>query len=890
MQKPQHYLPLWVLLSLFVAQAQAQFNVVSGLPAQQVANALGGQGVTISNAVYGGGTLNTQVGIFTNVGSNVSFTDGVFLCSGIAAEFNNIPFNAQTGFTSFNGPFTPGDPDLDAITFPNPTNDAAILEFDFVANADSIFFDYIFASEEYNEYACSDFNDVFAFIISGPGFATPTNIALIPGTTTLVSINNVNNGTVGMFGDILNCTAPNGSLAYSSYFVDNTAGAFIEFDGLTTALTAKAQVVPCSTYHIKLAVADAFDSSFESGVFLRAGSFSSSILDVQALTANGDSIITEGCNTGMLSFALPAPVTSDYSIPFQILGTAINGTDYSLLDSTDFVVAAGDSTLDILINPLTDALNEGLESMLVVIQVSACEYDTIVFFINEEIVLGAPTVSCNVASPSSLNFSWSAVAGATGYEVSTDGGVTWIPANPGPLQHTFTGLGADSTISIEVRAIGGTPGCSANPVGQASCSTCIISLNTDNVDNVSCNGGNDASIAVSSSAGIAPFTFNWSDGNSFNSANPTFIYSGLTAGNYTVTVIEAGGCSNTLSITVTEPSAVVLNTDSTDILCNGDSTGTAIALASGGVGNFSYLWSNGATTDTITDLAEGVYSVIVADANGCEQTTSVTINSPAALGLQISLSNNPIDCDFIPDAAAQVIASGGAAPYDYLWSNGSIADVTTTLPAGDISCTVTDANGCTVSVSSTVTALQLALVDAFLVVAGQNQGNINAGEPTNIGVSSLPAGQTYQWIITPATGLSISNATAANTTITGDAAGNYVIVVTATSVDGCTATDTLWVEVFEGFNGMPDAFTPDGQGDNNLFRPVNLSAEFVQVFKIFNRFGQKVYDDPSLTNGGWDGTLNGQPQARDAYTYVLVYQRPTDLEPITLRGQVMLLR
>jgi hypothetical protein len=174
----------------------------------------------------------------------------------------------------------PGDPDLDVLagTF---TYDATTLEFDFTIPSDTIKFRYVFASEEYNEYVCADYNDVFGFFISGPGIIGTKNIARLPGSGLPVAINNVNNGTMGIYGGTATCYFSN-----TGYYIDNEnpPGSTIEYDGFTTVLQAVAAVIPYQTYHIKLAVADATDYSLDSGVFIEAESFTGLPLPVELLS------------------------------------------------------------------------------------------------------------------------------------------------------------------------------------------------------------------------------------------------------------------------------------------------------------------------------------------------------------------------------------------------------------------------------------------------------------------------------------------------------------------------------------------------------------------------------------------------------------------------------
>ena len=106
----------------------------------------------------------------------------------------------------------------------------------------------------------------------------------------------------------------------------------------------------------------------------------------------------------------------------------------------------------------------------------------------------------------------------------------------------------------------------------------------------------------------------------------------------------------------------------------------------------------------------------------------------------------------------------------------------------------------------------------------------------------------------------------------------------------CFDYDTLYLTVETPYKGIPDAFTPNGDGLNDLFRPVNLDASSIMLFRIYNRFGQEVYNGDELPNGGWDGTLGGIPQPTEVYIYVLTFQRQSDATATTIRGQVSLIR
>ena len=202
-----------------------------------------GSGITVDNVSYTGATGAS--GYFSDGGA-IGMSSGIILTSGSAA--GAVGPNNNGSYSVDNG--VPGDSALDAL-IPGSTTDATVLEFDFVSTGGSLYFNFVFASEEYNEWVGSQYNDVFGFFLDG------VNIALIPGTSTTVAINNVNNG------------------ANSEYYNDNSNGLYdIEYDGFTDVFTATALGLTEGTHHIKLAIADAGDYFLDSAVFIQGGTFS----------------------------------------------------------------------------------------------------------------------------------------------------------------------------------------------------------------------------------------------------------------------------------------------------------------------------------------------------------------------------------------------------------------------------------------------------------------------------------------------------------------------------------------------------------------------------------------------------------------------------------------
>ena len=248
------------LISVFsTAPVMAQLTTtdLNILSPEDLASALVGPGVTIENVTYTGSSVSA--GLFAGGDGIIGFEGGVVLSSG---EISSIigPNTSDRTSTQLG---TPGDPDLDTLSG-RTTFDATVLEFDFIPVSDIVTFQYVFASEEYNEFVSTDYNDTFAFLVgSGTG---RVNCAVIGDPPVPVSVNNVNNGPANDGVDASNAV----------FYVNNDDGVLnTEMDGLTVVLTCEVQVIPMATNHIKLAIADATDDFYDSNVFLEQGSFTS---------------------------------------------------------------------------------------------------------------------------------------------------------------------------------------------------------------------------------------------------------------------------------------------------------------------------------------------------------------------------------------------------------------------------------------------------------------------------------------------------------------------------------------------------------------------------------------------------------------------------------------
>lgn len=354
-----HAVSLVLLSFLCAAPAKAQINVTAGQTALQLAQKLTGPGITIVNPVLS--CPSNANGVFKVVTSNLGIDSGILLTTGRAATTGtsygaNGPQVAGVNNNASTSNGAAGDPDLNTLAGQS-THDACRLEFDLIPKGDSIRFDYVFASEEYWKSTCASYNDAFAFFISGPGITGTQNIALVPGTNIPVTVNSINSGVPGSNsnGTLSLCNAMGTGSPFTTYFVNNAAGTTVTYYGFTKVLTARKEVIPCSTYHLKLTIADASNFLYDSGVFLKAGSLQASTFSIQPMgttvTGNPDTLVVKGCAPGAVRFSRTEPKPTPQTLKFVLGGTAINGIDYaSLPDSV--VIPANALSVDLPITGL----------------------------------------------------------------------------------------------------------------------------------------------------------------------------------------------------------------------------------------------------------------------------------------------------------------------------------------------------------------------------------------------------------------------------------------------------------------------------------------------------------------------------------------------------------
>lgn len=342
-------------------------------PADLVNDILVGQGVSVTNISFNGApatTVNDQVGAFYSSNSNLALLDGIVLATGkvvgVTGSNQNTSLTVPPAF-----PLNVSDPDLALIE--TVQRCIAVLEFDFIPTGDSINFRFVFGSEEYPEYVCSQYNDVFGFFLSGPGIEGPftnnaINLGVLPNSSVPIAVNTVNSGVPGVLGGgPSGCTAsdPNWQLN-SAYYVNNQGGATVELDGFTVPIRTGAAVVCGQTYHIKIAIAHAGgDASLDSAVFIEGGSFSStSALGVTAETPQGNGTLTEGCGDAIITLEVPAR-SGDADVQLSFRGSAMN-EDELAGDIASVTIPSGTTSLSFPISAVDDGIVEGAEQLWIV--------------------------------------------------------------------------------------------------------------------------------------------------------------------------------------------------------------------------------------------------------------------------------------------------------------------------------------------------------------------------------------------------------------------------------------------------------------------------------------------------------------------------------------------
>ena len=366
-----------------------------------------------------------------------------------------------------------------------------------------------------------------------------------------------------------------------------------------------------------------------------------------------------------------------------------------------------------------------------------------------------------------------------------------------------------------------------------------------------CNGNQNGSINLSPGGGTPGYSYLWSNGASQQNL------SGIAAGTYTVTVTDSNGCTSSDSISLTDPAPVSMQLTAYPVSCAGGSDGGIDLWPSGGAGTYSYNWAHGPTTEDLTGIPAGTYSVTLTDSNGCAGQDSITVTEPAPLANTASLGD--ITCNGGANGSITVTASGGTPGYSFDWIHSPTTSTVSGLAAGSYSVLITDSNGCT-------------LQDTFLL---SDPPPIAAPTVTVNGdtLTSSPAA-TYQWFFN---GNTLSGAT--NAILVATATGDYFVRITDSS--GCTAnsdTVSFMTAVQEPAISAGWRIFPNPAQGVFYLENAGTAGDWQQI-KIFNSLGQHIACPVNkVANNRWSIDLRSSA----AGLYWLRLSRGTGTEMIRL--------
>ncbi|PTT75266.1 MULTISPECIES: choice-of-anchor L domain-containing protein [unclassified Chryseobacterium] len=496
------------------------------------------------------------------------FTDGVVLVTGKARRAGNV---LESGLSDPVPGSTVSDPDLvTAINPLAPLKDAVFIEFDFVPNSTQVKFNYIFASEEYtSDFPCGVYSDGFALLLKKVGDPTYTNMAILPGTAGPVSVTNIVPS-----GNGFSCGPIN-----EAYFGGmNTSNIETNFNGRTIPLTATATVIPGQTYHFKMVLADASDSSFDSAVFLQGGSFDIGMTIVdgsgnpltsvnmcdntpQTLTAQIASVPGMTFQWYKDGVAIAGATNATYiatSPGVYVVRTFVGGTNCQTATVTivgGTTPPAQNATLKLCTTPslATFNLNDATP------QITTSTTAIVRYYVNQADAVAQNANYLTAAQMASYN--------------GTDGQVLYVVVSNGAF--------CSKTVTLTLRK-------EATPVVQLTATKVRICL------------GESTTLTASNGA-----TYQWTN---LSGTGATQTVSPTQTTTYSVYAIGTQGCKSLQPASVTvEVVPAIKSTLSGGMICQGD----VINLDAGAGPNYSYLWSNGATSQTISIGTPGTYSVTI---------------------------------------------------------------------------------------------------------------------------------------------------------------------------------------------------------------------------------------------------------------------------------------
>ncbi len=361
---------------------------------------------------------------------------------------------------------------------------------------------------------------------------------------------------------------------------------------------------------------------------------------------------------------------------------------------------------------------------------------------------------------------------------------------------------------------------------------------------IACNGGSTGTALAFSTGGTGDYSYHWDDPMAQTQQEAT----GLSAGEYHVTVTDANNCTATAGITLTEPEPITTVTSGTNVECWGYATGDATVTATGGTPEYTYLWDDAAnsTTQTIINLPAGTYHVTVTDEALCEQTAEITITQPA-MGIASTVTQDYIGCYGASQGTATATPSGGSGDYTFLWENGQTTATATNLSAGWQTVVIADNSEC--SVLDSVNIIELDSIDLEIVPTLPTCHGKEDGELTIQNVTGgSGTGYSFQWSTLP---IQIT-ATATNL------AGGLTYTVTITDDRGCHQEKKMLLPEKEEIILTKDSTTVNCFGESNgsaAITGVDFATGSVQYLWDANAGGATTSSVDNLPAGTYSVTV-----------------------------------
>lgn len=767
-------------LVVYVLSINAQLTVNPNQSAANLAQQIIGAGVTITNATLN--CTNTANAIVNSTNTNLGITSGIVLTTGRAQTSGSlIGLNGLPGvLANNNNGLTAPDANLSSLTTATQF-DVCALQFNVVPAGDTLYLRYLFSSEEYPTFNCTQFNDVFGIFVSGPGITGTTNFAKVPGTNINVSINSINNGVPA--GNITNCSSLGAGSPFTSLYVNNL-GSSISHNGFTQPLIARIPVVAGSTYLFKAAIADVSDGSGDSGFFIESSSlFSQPLISLEPFSSDNTNtkpiFAKEGCNPARVRVNRP-PNNSALNVSMTFSGNATLNNDFTMSTANTFTIPAGTTSFDVNLNALVDNIIEPNDSVKIKFTAVGFGYsDSVIIYIRDF----APNLKVFNNSNDTTVCSGNAVPlYVTGF--TSPYTFQWISPvtlqNDNTLNPILNHPTVNNSVTRQITFRISHPGCSSRDS--------IINVTINPVPTIFFNSGKNVSICKGDTfqvnTSVLPsngaYLYSWTPNlriSNTSATNPKMFP--IASQKYILNVTDPAGCGakDSVNISVSQIDSEILSIVSDSTKC-GIPNGKITINVNNATPNYLYSLNNGnqVSGNVFSNLASGNYSVSIRNGANCKIDTIINIKSGAP-GPSVSLVVLATTCGQ-NNGKIKANVTGGKAPYNYSWSNNVVnKDSIINLTAGNYNLTVSDANNCIITQSIIVPASNGVnnIVNKSNTACGLNNGSINVAA-TN-GLSPF----TFLWS-NGSTTSSLSNLTS----------GRYFLTIT--DANNCIKKDTVFID------------------------------------------------------------------------------------------------